>query len=139
MSADGRRWRLQVANGGRKHNGDNFKDYSVIIWGKYLDSSVGYDNFILLDEWSEIMLMANAVYLNDTSLDVHGIKGMGGREAAVGQGRQVLCDLGELRKSLWRETPPCKGALAKASPGVWSQKEKNSFRFGRNRSLTFTS
>lgn len=68
--------------------------------------------------------MANAVYLNDTSLDVHRIKEMGGKEATVGQGRQVLCDLGKLRKSLWREIPPCKGALAKASPGVWSQKGK---------------
>lgn len=49
MSADGQWW-LQVANGGWKPNGYNFKDDAVIIWRKYLDTSVGYDNFGLLDE-----------------------------------------------------------------------------------------
>lgn len=84
--------------------------------------------------------MADAVYLNDTLLHVHRIKEMDGKEAAVGQRRQVLCDLGKLSKSLWRETPPCKGALAKPSPGVWSQMGK-SYGFSRNksRSLSFTS
>lgn len=50
MTADGQRWRLQVANGGWKHNGNNFKDYSAIIWRKHLDTSVEYDSFGLLDE-----------------------------------------------------------------------------------------
>lgn len=68
--------------------------------------------------------MAKVVYLNDTLLHVHRIKEMGSKEAAVGQGRQGLCDLGKLKKSLWRDTPPCKETLAKASPGVWSQKGK---------------
>lgn len=68
--------------------------------------------------------MANAIYLNDTLLHVHRIKEMDGKEAIMGQGRQVLCDLGKPSKSLRRETPPCRGALAKASPGVWSQKGK---------------
>lgn len=49
---------------------------------------------------------------------------MNGKETIVGQGRQVLCDLGKLSKSLQRETPPCKGALAEASPEFGAKREK---------------
>lgn len=67
------------------------------------------------------MLMVSA---NDILLHVNRIKEMDVKEAAVGQRRQALCDLGKFSKSLWRETPSWHGALAKASTRVWRQKGK---------------
>lgn len=51
--------------------------------------------------------MTDADYLNNTLLRVLSTKEMDGKEAVVGQGGEVLCELGELSKSPWREWPPC--------------------------------
>lgn len=42
-------------------------------------------------------------YLNNILLPIVSIKEMDDKEAAVGQSGQVLCELGKLSKSLWRE------------------------------------
>lgn len=57
--------------------------------------------------------MTDVGYLNNTLLRVLSTKEMDGKEAVVGQGGQVLCELGKLSKSPWREWPPLL---------VWSQK-----------------
>lgn len=47
--------------------------------------------------------MADAGYLNNTLVHVRSIRQMDDKKAAVGQGERVLCDLGKLNKSQWRE------------------------------------
>lgn len=47
--------------------------------------------------------MTGVGYLNNTLLRVLSIKKTDDKEAVVGQGGQVLCELGKLSKSLRRE------------------------------------
>lgn len=47
--------------------------------------------------------MADGGYLNNTLLGVLSVRETDAKEAVVGQGGQVLCELGRLSKSLWRE------------------------------------
>lgn len=84
--------------------------------------------------------MADGGYLNNTLLGVLSVRETDAKEAVVGQGGQVLCELGRLSKTYGGSDPTLLESTGGGQPWSVETGGRNSYRFSRNRSrsLGFT-